>query len=199
MKISRALLLSIMLAHLVLAQSVTPYPVAAFLENGSAWIPWASAGSFGYASETPYSVGLFCQASTGGQWSPCQPIVNGSSPSFAAITGSGSVPTSCIPNTTYAGIGATCTLTTGSTNLDMEITLTTGTGTAIGGPLAVITFSTAFAAQPFDCSPKPHNTNAVGQVLMVYAARPTTATCTISVAGSAVPASTALIYGVHVE
>lgn len=102
------------------------------------------------------------------------------------LTGTGSAPT-CAVNTTYAGSGATCSVS--GTNLSHNVTLNTGTGTTAGGVLVTVTFNGTLATAPNGCSLTPQNTNAVGQAAMVYTTAPSTTAYTISVAGSAIPAS----------
>lgn len=102
------------------------------------------------------------------------------------LTGTGSAPT-CTVNTTYAGSGATCSVS--GTNLSHNVTLNTGTGTTAGGVLVTVTFNGTLATAPNGCSLTPQNTNAVGQAAMVYTTAPSTTAYTISVAGSAIPAS----------
>lgn len=64
-------MLSVVSAH---AQQ-TPPAYAAFLGSGSPviWNPWSSAAAFGALGYTPPAVGLYCQASAGSAWTPCNP------------------------------------------------------------------------------------------------------------------------------
>lgn len=64
----------------------TPRPVAAYINGGSGWNPWSSVGGFGSLSFTPQPIALYCQASAGAAWQPCNPSGGGGG-TFNALTG----------------------------------------------------------------------------------------------------------------
>lgn len=93
MKILRAILLVSMFAQLAFSQTVTPTPVAAYINTGSGWNPWTSGAGFGALGATPLSVGLFCQVSASSQWTPCA----------IGATGAASITSGTIDNTVIGG------------------------------------------------------------------------------------------------
>lgn len=113
--------------------------------------------------------------------------VNGTA-DFTQFVGRGAAPAIAVG--AAAGSGATASIAAGGTNLGGQITVATGTGTTSGAVLATITFAGTVTTAPKVCTLTPQNTNAVGQVAMVYTTQPSTTIWTISIGGSAIPAST---------
>jgi hypothetical protein len=68
----------VMLSTVAYAQQ-TPTAYGAFLGAGSpvTWSPWTSAAAFGGLGFTPPAIGLYCQASAGAAWTPCNPSGGG--------------------------------------------------------------------------------------------------------------------------
>ena len=67
------LLLSILALTLTVGAQ-KPVPMAAYLSlSAGTWNPWTSSGGFGSLSFTPPAIGLYCQATSGGPWQPCNP------------------------------------------------------------------------------------------------------------------------------
>lgn len=83
----------IMIAQCAFPQTVTPTPVAAYINSGSGWNPWTSGAGFGALGATPLSVGLFCQVSASSQWTPCA----------IGATGAASITSGTIDNTAIGG------------------------------------------------------------------------------------------------
>lgn len=80
-----------------------PTPVVAFVNNGSTWQPWAAGTGSNPVAATPLSVALYCQITTGGQWTPCNP--NNSGNGVVSING--------VPGAfTFTGNGVHCSTTT---------------------------------------------------------------------------------------
>lgn len=140
-----ALSLLALLAALVpaagLAQSL-PYPppaVAAYINAGSGWNAWTSAAGFGALAGTPTPIALYCQASAGAAWTPCNPSGGGGSGTVTSIATTG--PITGGPITTTGTIGcATCGVTgsplsqfssTTSAQLAGVLSDETGTGNAV--------------------------------------------------------------------
>lgn len=63
----------------------TPRPVAAYINGGSGWNPWSSVGGFGSLSFTPQPIALYCQASAGAAWQPCNPSGGGGSGTVTSV------------------------------------------------------------------------------------------------------------------
>lgn len=80
-----------------------PTPVVAFVNNGSTWQPWAAGTGANPVAATPLSVALYCQITTGGQWTPCNP--NNSGNGVVSINGTAGA-------FTFEGGGVNCSTTT---------------------------------------------------------------------------------------
>lgn len=80
-----------------------PTPVVAFVNTGGGWAPWTAGTGANPAAATPLSVALYCQITTGGTWTPCNPNASGNG--VVAING---VPGSY----TFEGNGVSCSGTT---------------------------------------------------------------------------------------
>lgn len=50
----------------------TPPAAAAYVSSGGVWVPLTLAASFGSLAYTPQAMALYCQASAGAPWTPCQ-------------------------------------------------------------------------------------------------------------------------------
>lgn len=104
----------------------------------------------------------------------------------AQLVGNSGAPTVAVG----AGAGSGATASIAGTNLAGVVTVSTGTSTTGSSVLATITFNGTLGTAPQGCTLFPRNANAVGQVAMVYTTAPSTTIWTISVGGSAIPAST---------
>jgi hypothetical protein len=69
-----------------LGHAQAPPAMAAYINAGSGWNPWTSAAGFGQLTFTPSPIALYCQATQGGAWTPCNPSGGGGS-GITALTG----------------------------------------------------------------------------------------------------------------
>jgi len=132
MKTVRALLMGIMFAPLALAQSPSPTPVAAYINSGSGWNPWTSAQGFGAANFSPIQVALFCQASAGGQWTPCNPGSQGALLSVNNLSDVASV------SAAQSNLGLGTIATQNSNSVSVTGGSINGTSLGVSTPAAVV-------------------------------------------------------------
>jgi hypothetical protein len=125
MKVFRPLLL-LLLTTSAMAQ-FTPSPIGAYISpSNGVWSPWTSVEAFGQIPFIPPAFGLYCQASAGAQWAPCNPGSGGSfitSLTTTGTSGPATVVSGVLNIPQYSG-GGTC----GSGNI--PCTNTTNTFTA---------------------------------------------------------------------
>ena len=101
MKTRILLSLSLLLSTVLMAQ-VPDTAVAAYVNPGTGWTSWNAAAGFGSVAGTPTAVALYCQASVGAAWQPCNPSSGGTTTN--ALTGAATG--GAAPGSTFNGSAA---------------------------------------------------------------------------------------------
>lgn len=196
----------------------TPPPAAAFISPSSGvWDPLTDAASFGMLSYAPPAVGLYCQATEGGPWAPCDLSSGGGAVSSVFGRAGDVVAEAGDYSAYYLGLGggtitapyAKLTLSdNGGTASTLELTGNAGEGdwkltsSACGGQFNIYSGGTAILTA-LDGGAPPCNTPAANNYIKIgtlIAAGPITTPATIpgtlySAAGTTLPTCAVGIQG----
>lgn len=126
-------LLIALLCSTAWGQGFTPRASAAYVNPGSGWAPWTSGANFGQLNYQPYAIGLYCQSTANGPWTPCQP---GGASGSASITG-GTIDGAVIGGTTPAA-GTFTTLNAASGTFTGKVSVTSAAATITSPTFTVV-------------------------------------------------------------